>query len=134
MSGEKEEDMRLGEVTFDNDLYIAEFAASAVIATKEATIDGGEVIFAQANGGGNSIDLVGYENSGWLTYATLNQIKAMSQYPAGEYLLEKADGSTVLVRFRHEEAPVIDVTPLIERAEYDDTDYFYGTIKLAEVV
>jgi len=125
--------MKLGSVTFDNPLFNAEFSDTPVIVSKEATVDGGAVIWTQENQQGQNIDLVGYENSGWLKYSTLKQIKSMAAISGAEYTLEKSDGTTVQVRFRHEDTPVIDVAPIVERAVYDDTDYFYGTIKLAEV-
>lgn len=126
--------MILGGVDI-GDLFIDPTAAVPVIAATAQTIDGGSVIFAQENMQGDNIDIVAYENSGWryLTYAVVKQIHALAAAAGAEYTLILPDSSVKQVRFRHEDAPVLELTPLIQRTIYNDSDYFYGTIKLKEV-
>lgn len=128
---EEENNMKLG-MLYLPDLYETPNNGNNVTATSEATLDGGFVTFAEENRCGKSIDLVGYENSGWITYAQLKALENMSKGPTSTYTLDK-NGEQRLVRFRHEEAPVLEFMPVAQRAGYDDSDYFYGTIKLIEV-
>lgn len=123
--------MKLGGITLDRDLYLDPFSDN-VTSTAEQTIDGETVVFSQTTSG-QSIDLIGYETSGWLTYGVLKQLHALSNVAGALYTLELADGTVKQVRFRHEEKPAVDMTPIVSRSVYDDDDYFYGTIKLAEV-
>lgn len=123
--------MKLGGITLDHDLYLDPFSDN-VTSTAEQTIDGETVVFSQTTSG-QSIDLIGYETSGWLTYGVLKQLHALSNVAGAVYALELADGTVKQVRFRHEEKPAVDMTPIVSRSVYDNDDYFYGTIKLAEV-
>ena len=40
---------------------------------------------------------------------------------------------TATVRFRHEDFPAVSFNPIVAQMTYEDTDYFYGTIKLMSV-
>lgn len=126
--------MILGGIDIGN-LFIDPTATTPVLAATVQTIDGGSVTFAQENMQGDSIDIVAYENSGWryLTYDVVKQIKTLAAVPGAEYTLILPDGLALQVRFRHEDAPVLELTPIVQRVAYDDSDYFYGTIKLKEV-
>lgn len=126
--------MILGGIDIGN-LFIDPTATVPVIAATVQTVDGGSVTFSQINAQGDSIDIIAYENSGWryLTYAVVKQLLSLAATVGEEYTLVLADGSARQVRFRHEDAPVLELVPLSQRVLYDDGDYFYGTIKLKEV-
>lgn len=125
--------MRIETVELPQSTYINPFKGNPVKAVKELTADGGAVVFEQNNLSGESIDLKSYEDSGWITFGTLKSLEALSAVTGAEYLLTLDDGTAKRVRFRHEDCPALDMTPVIERPAYSGGDYFYGTIKLAEV-
>ncbi|MEO5357789.1 MAG: hypothetical protein H7844_10885 [Nitrospirae bacterium YQR-1] len=124
--------IKLGDVVLSNDLtWPNRFEWSGVSETVEKTLSGGLVIY----GGevtGRSIDLTGDTDYGWITYEDLRTLVAMAGASGETYELQ-FNNDTYTVRFRQEDAPVLDFTPVTNMSGYDDYDYFYGTIKLMEV-
>lgn len=124
--------IRIGTVRLpDNIIWENRYTHPKVIAEAERTIDGEEVLFSQ---GVNSrpIDLVAYEDMGWLSHSQVKNLFEMASVPNAVYLLVYED-YTAQVRFRHEDSPVIDVQPIIPRPNPEEQDFYYGTIKLMEV-
>lgn len=82
---------------------------------------------------GMSIDLTGTDNSGALSKSVMHQLQALAAVPGSSYTLNY-DGVTRTVRFRNEDKPVIEGTPLVPHPDMDSSHYFTGVrIKLAEV-
>ncbi len=104
-----------------------EFISPTVAATKEVTVSGDEVVFAQAVNTGTQIDLVAYEDGPWLSRSQVNALVAMAAVPDATYVLQYR-GDTYEVRFRHEDAPAVEVMPLYAA---DNPTLFFGRIKLA---
>jgi hypothetical protein len=92
----------------------------------------GTLVIYEAELGNQNIDLVAEENSGWLTHAQVLALRNLAKSAGATYTLEY-EGDIITVRFRHEDSPVLDITPLITRPNPQDSDYYYGTIKLMEV-
>lgn len=98
----------------------------------EMTLDGTLVIW-EDDIGNQTIDLVSTKNTAWLTYAQVRALKELAKIKGAVYTLEY-NNEVLNVRFRSEDNPVLEVAPLIPRSNTADSDYFYGTIKLMEVV
>lgn len=82
---------------------------------------------------GKPIDLVGGSDFAWITRGVLKQLYALASDPAGRYTLSY-EGVETTVIFRHEEAPVIEATPIVPRPNHSDADWYYGVrLKLMEV-
>ena len=124
--------IKLGDVILPGDLtWPNYFEWSGISETVEKTLGGGVVIYGGETTGRN-IDLTGGTDYGWITYEDLKTLVNMSAAPGATYELQN-NGDIFTVRFRHENAPVLDFSPVTNMSGYDDYDYFYGTIKLMEV-
>jgi len=124
--------IKLGDLELpDNIIWENRYLYPKVVADVERTIDGDEVVFSQAVGS-RPIDLVAYEDMGWLTQEQVDALLEMASVPGAVYLFVYEDFVSQ-VRFRHEDPPVIDVSPIIPRPNPSIGDYYYGTIKLMEV-
>ncbi|MCD6124986.1 hypothetical protein J7J62_07450 [bacterium] len=79
------------------------------------------------------ITLEATENQGWLTRKQVEMLYQKALIPNKTYPLIY-NGKHYLVRFRWEDPPVIDVTPILPRPNMADDDYYYGTIKLMQIL
>jgi len=79
------------------------------------------------------ITLEATENQGWLTRKQVEILYEKASVPNKTYPLIY-NGKCYLVRFRWEDPPVIDVTPILPRPNMADDDYYYGTIKLMQIL
>jgi len=79
------------------------------------------------------ITLEATENQGWLTRKQVEMLYEKASVPNKIYPLIY-NGKHYLVRFRWEDPPVIDVTPILPRPNMADDDYYYGTIKLMQIL
>ena len=79
------------------------------------------------------ITLEATENQGWLTRKQVEMLYQKASVPNKTYPLIY-NGKHYLVRFRWEDPPVIDVTPILPRPNMADDDYYYGTIKLMQIL
>jgi len=70
-------------------------------------------------------DLVGDADSGWITWATLNQLRALAAVPNAEYTLEK-DGETFTAAFRNWEGQAVAALPVIPGQPPEDGDFFHS--------
>ncbi|MBF0555042.1 MAG: hypothetical protein HQK96_10890 [Nitrospirae bacterium] len=124
--------IKLGDLEFQRKLlWPNRHEWTGISAAVERTLSGGVVVYDNEISG-RPIDIEGSETTGWITYADLKTLRAMAMVLDAVYVLIYED-ETFDVRFRHEDAPVLDFKPLLERSSYSDNDYFYGTIKLMEV-
>jgi len=109
-------------------------APGAVQATVSATLSGRKVIWEQPSNGGGSLDLVGGSDFGWLTRSALAALAALANVVGATYTLTAPDATTRTVRFRNEDGPAIESTPLVARPNQAATDYYNNVkIKLMEV-
>lgn len=126
-----------------------EISWSGVAAAVERTIQGKLIVTEQAIDG-RPITLIGGDDWGWITREVLNELKSLASQPYAIYTLQYDFSAIrypelvpdkwperielISVRFRHEEEPVINATPLVQRPNWALTDYYNNvTIKLMEV-
>jgi hypothetical protein len=104
-----------------------------VLATTAPTLAGGMVIWEQRQTAGRQINLVGGADFGWLARSVLKSLKAMAAIPGASYSLQTSVGNYT-VRFRNEEPPAIAASPIVERPNPEDADWYNNVqIKLMEV-
>lgn len=126
-------DITLNGIALSGLTVANEFEATGVRSEVARTLAGGLVIWETFEPIGKNIDLVGESDSGWLTRSTIKSLLAQASVPGATYSLVLAD-RTATVRFRNEEPPAIECTPIVARQNHADTDYYYQiTIKLMEV-
>ncbi len=136
MEGERLDRMiKLGDIELPDDLIFDNyFEWTGQAAAIDRTLSGGVVVYANEISG-RPINLMGDKNYAWLTFAQVKALQQMAGVIGGVYELIYGD-QLFSVRFRIEDAPAIDVKPILDMPHYDydnDEDYFYGTIKLMEV-
>ncbi|WP_457571414.1 hypothetical protein [Desulfovulcanus sp.] len=81
---------------------------------------------------GGILNLVSTPEFGWLKRETLDAIRELANQIDANFTL-KYHGDIYTVMFRHYDAPVLHVDPLLITIPSQDTQYYYGTIKLMEV-
>lgn len=97
------------------------------------TLSGGVVIWETSEPSGRIIDLVGGDDFGWLERSDLQSLQALASVPGATYTLTTPD-EIMTVRFRNENAPAIEATPIIGRPNPDAGDWYNKVrIKLMEV-
>lgn len=80
-----------------------------------------------------SIDLIGTSDSGWIKKSELSDLFSLASVPFASYILSY-EGNEIPVRFRNEDVPVIEASPVIARPDSEDTDYYNNVrIKLMEI-
>lgn len=122
----------LGGITLPEDMLITNlYAASKIDCTTRKTLGGRTVVYEAAAVGNLPIDLESSSDSGWITKSVLDQVVALV-VPGATYTLSY-EGRSFTVRFRNEDSPALEFTPLIPRPNAEAGDYFYGVIKLATV-
>ncbi len=105
----------------------------AIRATATETLSGRTVVWEEPRNGGTIIDLVGGSDFGWLTRADLAALSALASVVGAKYTLTYPDATTKQVRFRNEDAPAIEASPLVARPNQAATDYYNNVIiKLME--
>lgn len=123
--------IRLNGIELAGMVWANEYSANMPAAERNTAVDGSSVLFTDT-AEGFDIDLESYEDMGWLTKTAADSLKEAAAQAGAAYLLEMR-GAAYRVRFRHEEPPVVALTPILARSSYGDKDYFYGTIKLRTV-
>jgi hypothetical protein len=123
--------IRLGDLTLPDDmLWEGRETYTGVAAAAQTMLDGSSQVY-ESEVAGQKIDLASGADYGWLTYAQVIALRSMARAVGTIYDLTYGD-EVLSVRFRHEDGGALEFTPIIERPQYDDNDYFYGTIKLME--
>lgn len=122
----------LGGIELPDLVIENEFGFTGVQSVVESALDGTPNIW-EAPASGKPIDLVGGSDTAWITRATLIDLHALASVPGVSYSLSY-EGTDYAVRFRNEEPPAIEATPLLPRPNPDDTDYYHSIrIKLMEI-
>lgn len=115
------------------DLVKSSIGNAPVRAVAATALDGTPIIWEQSTDGGDIIDLVGGDTSGWITKSTLDSLIALASIARAVYTLNY-EGNTYNVRFRHEDHPAIEADPVIGRPNPDGSDNYNNVlIKLMEV-
>jgi len=123
----------LGGITLPNNMHLeGPFLWSGVAGSVERSLGGSLIIWESTLVGGEPLDLVAEVDSGWVPYATMLQLKALVPPLSASYELNYRS-QIYNVRFRHEEAPVLDVLPLMTEREFESDSFYYGKIKLMVV-
>jgi hypothetical protein len=123
----------LGTVTLPDDLrFINRYTWTGLQAEVKYSIGGVPLIW-EGNLYGRPITLVGDLNTSWIDYETLSNLQSLASVQYAQYTLVFGD-EIYNVRFRHEDSPVIEATPVAEYPEYANNDKFAELIiKLMEV-
>jgi len=108
-----------------------EFAWTGVSAEVARTLAQNLIIWEEEKTG-KPLDLVGDYLHGWITRETLNEILELSKVTGASYELQY-ETDLYVVRFRHEDPPVIEASPLIPRPNQGGTDY-YSNVRLKFMV
>lgn len=107
----------------------------AVAAASEITLGGKHIWWEAPVSSGQKLDLVAQEDAGWLTRAQVEALHALASVPGGVYTLTVGDRISAKVRFRHEDAPALDLQPLITPGQNkEDSPWWTGTIKLVRLI
>lgn len=87
-----------------------ELSRSAVVAQTERAKAGNLLLYA-GTARNLPIDLSGDSDGAWMERSDLLELKALADIPNAVYPMEY-NGENYTVRFRHEDAPVIEAEPL----------------------
>jgi hypothetical protein len=117
----------LGGITLPDVVLDQEFGRQEVEAIVEYALDGTPIVWTQSSIG-SPLVLTGGEDWGWITRSVLLQLQALARIPGATYTLDY-EGTEYTVRFRHENAPVLEASPLLPRPNQDVTD-FYNNVKI----
>ena len=118
----------LSDLILENEIGVVTIQSEA-----ETSLGGTPIVWEQALIGA-SIDLISPNtNSGWVSRTDLLAIKALANVPNTTYTLVY-ESDTITVRFRNEDPPVVEHSPIIERPNQDGTDWHTNVrIKLMKV-
>lgn len=117
----------LPDVVIDN-----EFGEHKVRSVVEFSLGGRPIIWEDV-AYGPALDLVGGEDYAWIDRQTLKELQGLSAVPQSSYTLIY-ESDTFLVRFRNEDAPVIEAQPIVARPNQDDSDWYQNLrIKLMKL-
>ena len=109
-----------------------QFGWSGVRASVDRSPSGAPIVW-EGETAGRPIDLVGTVEAAWISRATLKSLRDLAGVPGATYTLTFGS-ETFMVRFRHEDAPVIEATPVMPTPETEDEDrYNQVRIKLMEI-
>lgn len=113
-------------------VWVDELSWQGVKAEVVPSLAGTPIVFEDATAG-RPVTLQGKPDEGWLTRAQLIALKSLASVPRSLYTLTY-NGKAYTVRFRHEDAPPIEASPLVGRENAADGDYYNNVvIKLMEV-
>lgn len=112
----------------DDTVWTDEWSWTPVVQAVSRTLGGRQIVEEVSNIGGRPITLVAQ----WIDKSVVDALQAERDIINNHMLLTVADGRQFTVGFRHGDNP-IDVSPIIEYAEYQSGDFFDVTIKLFEV-
>lgn len=116
----------------DDLLWSDEHSWSPVEQSVATSIAGAALIDVAVRVNGRPITLEGDEEHAWLLYSVVDQLKAWAAAP-GKQLLLTLRSTTFDVVFRHQDAPAIEVTPVVDFNAPDAQDFFYGALKFMEI-
>jgi hypothetical protein len=109
-----------------------DIAWTGVAAEVDTALDGTPVVW-EGSRAGRPIDLAGGADTGWISREALLILRSLASVPGATYVLDY-EGEAFRVRFRHEDAPVIQATALVPRPNAAPGDWYTNVlIKLMEV-
>ncbi|MCD8491659.1 MAG: hypothetical protein LRY51_07015 [Geovibrio sp.] len=112
-------------------VWTNEFSAGLPSAVSVPCADGTSAVFTEA-GVSFGIDLESAEDDGWLSPYEAQQLKDAACAAGGVYLFSHR-GREFRVRFRHEDAPALELRPVRPASGCGEKDCFYGKIRLKTV-
>lgn len=113
-------------------LWSDEFASTRVTQTVRRTLDGSVVVFYGEMRAGLPITLESEPDAGWMTRSQVEALALRAASPGGVYTLALRN-QTLLVMFRHHDAPAFDARPLVPLANPQPGDFYLATLKLMTV-
>lgn len=123
----------LGAIELPGLIWADEFDWSGVVSEAAPAINGTFIVQEAALSGGRPITLQGDASRGWLPRSTLLALRALAAVPEASYTLTYG-GTPYTVRWRHEDAPVIVATPVIDYETADGGDDYHSiTLKFITV-
>lgn len=130
--------IRLGGVELNSSMnWKDRFQSHQVAQSVNRTVGGRAIVFATPLRAGRKITLEATQEAGWLSLDTVTVLMEMAASVGGTFLLEIGDTAgqveQINVIFRHNEAPALEITPIVNRAAHETGDYFFGTIKLLTI-
>jgi hypothetical protein len=115
--------------------WLDEFDPQAVTQSVRRRLDGSPTIYVRTNAaGGRSITLEA-DALQWLNRTTAAALLALAAVPDTPYPLvfQERANLTFSVLFRHQDAPALDLRPLIDYADPSGVDAIIGQIKLMTI-
>lgn len=110
-----------------------EFGRKMVFSEFDRALDGTPIIWEQPIMSGQSLDLVGGEDFGWITREYLTYLKELAEEERTEYTLYHS-GNAMLVRFRNEDPPVVSAEHVVMQVNPDMSAWYKNlAIKLAVI-
>lgn len=110
-----------------------EFSKSLVDSRLEYSLNGRPIIWEQDIPSGEKLDLIGFDDMGWLSKEIMDALQTLAGVPNAVYHL-RYEGSLKTVRFRNEEPPVIYGELLVPRSNTENSDWYKNIrIKLMEI-
>lgn len=113
-------------------VWVERYQSKKVVQNVRDTLGGVPVVFVGTKDAGFPITLRAGDDYGWLTRSVVNQIMARADEAGAVYVLSFNDVEYSVI-FRHNDAPAVDMQPMIPRTGDSDDDYFIGDIKLLTV-
>lgn len=119
----------LGAVVLaDGLVWAEEFQAMDIVQEVRQTLGGAPKVYSGQVKGPYPITLQSLDDQGWQKISVARQLLTMAK-SGGQYTLVLG-AKTYTVEFRHYEAPVLEVQPLIPRSIPLDDDFCLITLKL----
>lgn len=128
--------MSLGGITLPDLVWAEQFQSQRVAQSVRKTLGGAPIVFSGGLTKGFPITLSATEVNGTLVgplrKSVVDDLQEIAAVVDGQYTLT-INGVSQTVIFRHEDAPAVDMRPLVGKVQYTDNDLFRGDIKLLTV-
>lgn len=111
----------LGGVSLPDLTIEQEFGWTGIEAAVDRSVGGSPIVWEREITG-RSLDLVGGDDTGWITRSALESLKALASIARAAYSLS-FEGEECTVRFRHEEG-AIEAAPVVPRPNQASGDYY----------
>ena len=121
----------LNGITLPEDLYLNEFSDMAFDQKVRFTVGGKPIVHTRDNMNGQAISVTGNEDSGWIKYSVLINLKNDVKINYNNVLQLIFNDKNYNVVYAM--PTPLEFEPLIEKPSYNDDDYFYGSINLIRV-
>ena len=123
----------LGGIALNRSIqWVDRFHTSTVIANNRRFLAGNLRVLQARVDKGIEITLRATQTQGWLSKAQVDSLLTISDNIGVYYSLD-FDGEVLEVVFDHSAGNAVEVTPLIFKPTYADSDYFVGSIRLLTV-